>query len=181
MILKLCRRLSSLWIYSALESSERAARHDPAFHFILIPKLWPCWIQRAPTLPPTFFRRASSWSMIPDEVVTTITPNCRQAIVKYCCSQWHMMAISMDRVLRASWLVFNKAWAVGVVLLGQGPHCFREMHNTCCNLPVFKSCVHLLAEVRFAHRIRSHSPDERVEAVLPMPLCLCASCHIWGR
>ena len=32
------------------------------------------------TLPPTFFRRASSWSMMPFEVVSTMTPNC---------TQWH--------------------------------------------------------------------------------------------
>ena len=28
------------------------------------------------TLPPTFFRLASSWSMMPDEVVITNLPNC---------------------------------------------------------------------------------------------------------
>ena len=31
---------------------------------------------RARTLPPVFFRRASSWSMMPALVVSTITPNC---------------------------------------------------------------------------------------------------------
>lgn len=30
------------------------------------------------TFPPIFFRLASSWSIMPDEVVRTITPNCRQ-------------------------------------------------------------------------------------------------------
>jgi hypothetical protein len=33
-------------------------------------------VRRRRTLPPTFFLRASSWSMMPAEVVSTMTPNC---------------------------------------------------------------------------------------------------------